>query len=154
VSAENAGNRLLAGIRGKTAPDVTKRQAPVKPLAKVREAPLSAPAPAPHNGTETSREAAESLSGVTLAKLEQKVYGIIKLAGARGMTCDEIEDVSRLTHQTCSARVNGLMQKGAIEELLLLVPEKGSDYLVAVTRKTRSGRAAQVWIVVPKDAKP
>jgi hypothetical protein len=143
----NAGNRLLAGIRGKTAPDVTKGQAPVRTPAKVREAPLGAPTPAPHNGTDTSREAAESLSEGALGRLEQKVYGLIKRAGGTGMTCDEVEAASGLTHQTCSARVNGLAKKVAIGVKLDADDEP-------MRRKTRSGRAAQVWVVVPKDAKP
>jgi hypothetical protein len=46
-------------------------------------------------------------------------------------TCDELEQALGLTHQTCSAAVNSLMNAGLIV---------ASGY-----RKTRSGRSARVW---------
>lgn len=46
-------------------------------------------------------------------------------------TCDELEVRLGLTHQTCSAAVNNLMNEGRI--------------VADGTRKTRSGRSARVW---------
>jgi hypothetical protein len=82
---------------------------------------------------DTSREAAASIAA-TLGFLEDVVYGAIKRAGARGVTCDEVEVREALAHQTASARIRGLYLKG-------LVVESGKK------RKTRSGRNAIVWTV-------
>lgn len=49
----------------------------------------------------------------------------------RPQTCDELEQALSLTHQTCSASVNSLMNSGLI--------------VATGYRKTRSGRSARVW---------
>lgn len=49
-------------------------------------------------------------------------------------TCDEMEMRLELTHQTCSAAINGLMRAGAI--------------VADGSRPTRSGRRARVWRLV------
>ncbi len=87
-------------------------------------------APMPrHNGTDTSREAALSLHPISGA-LRQRVLEVITRSA--GMTCDEVEDRTGLSHQTASARVNELSRLG----LLIDTGER---------RKTRSGRNAKVW---------
>jgi len=51
----------------------------------------------PHNDTDTSKEAAESVhGGVNAARA--KVFAYIKLCGASGSTCDEIEVVLSMIH--------------------------------------------------------
>lgn len=85
-------------------------------------------------GSDTSREAARSLSPDALTKLETKVFEFIRDRGPPGATCEEIELHTTLPHQTASARVNGLMNKGRIADS-------------GQRRKTRSGRRATVWVV-------
>lgn len=79
---------------------------------------------------ETSREAAAALAPA-LGRLEQQVYDALD---ATPSTCDEVEQATGLSHQTCSARVNGLLAKGRIRP-------SGQK------RTTRSGRRAVVWEV-------
>jgi hypothetical protein len=87
----------------------------------------------PHNGTDTSREAAASMVD-HVGRLEGWVLAAIRSA-ENGLTCDEVEQRCGLTHQCASARVNGLMNKERI------VDSKER-------RLTRSGRRAIVWRVV------
>jgi hypothetical protein len=91
----------------------------------------------PHEKTRTSKEAAECIAGIA-GTLRGKVYALIAASGEYGMTDDEIETVSGLIHQTASARRRELVDK------LHLIVDSGR------VRKTRSGRNATVWIVVPK----
>jgi len=85
----------------------------------------------PHNGTDTSRAAADSMKP-HVSDLEREVLQFVKLCG--GATCDEIEYGKGMAHQTASARIKGLADKG-------LVRDSGAR------RKTRSGRQARVYVV-------
>ena len=85
-------------------------------------------------GSDTSRDAAESMRPHVSA-IERDVLAFVKRAGAMGTTCDEIEDRMKLAHQTASARLKGLADKGLIKDS-------------GVRRPTRSGRAARVYVVV------
>lgn len=78
---------------------------------------------------QTRREAQESIDGPTLRGL---VYLAIRKA-PDGLTCDEVEILLGLRHQTASARVHELMRCGSIVE-------QGRK------RRTRSGRNAVVWV--------
>jgi hypothetical protein len=91
-----------------------------------------------NNGSETSRDAAESIKP-DLARLEAMVIGFIRLRGQEGATCDEAEEHLGLSHQTCSARFNGLAGRGLIEK-------------AGAQRKTRSGRRAEVYVVARRQA--
>ncbi len=84
-----------------------------------------------HNGTATSREAALSIVPHRQA-LALRVFTFIQQSGIDGMTCDEVEMLSGLSHQTASARINELAKIRAI------VP--------GGRRQTRSGRQAMVWV--------
>lgn len=86
--------------------------------------------PIPHNGISTSVDAAESMRD-HVGRLEGYVLAAIKSTG--GSTCDELEVLCGLSHQCCSARVNGLMRKG-------IISDSGDR------RSTRSGRKAIVWV--------
>lgn len=80
--------------------------------------------------SDTSRAAAESMRP-HVSDLERVVLGrVMCLIGA---TCDEIEIDTGLAHQTASARLKGLADKG-------LIKDSGAR------RKTRSGRAARVYV--------
>ena len=82
----------------------------------------------------TSRAAADSVKD-ELPRLEAEVLAAIRARGEHGATDDEIEQATGLRHQTASARRRGLVLK----KLIVADGDK--------TRKTRSGRAAQVWRV-------
>jgi len=84
-------------------------------------------------GSDTSEEAAESLSPQLLNRLESIVLRCIRMAGLRGATDDEIEVACGLRHQTASARRRELVKRG-------LVGDSTSR------RFTRSGRRATVWV--------
>ena len=101
--------------------------------------PLFAYATAPHNGTETSAAAAESIKP-HVNTLCRRVLDCIASMPA-GLTCDQAECILNLSHQTCSARFRDLAssQPPSIQKLVL---EDGSY----AKRKTRSGRSAFVYI--------
>jgi predicted transcriptional regulator len=89
---------------------------------------LAGPPPAARN-SDTSVAAAESVAAHT-PRLRGMVLEVIRAAG--GLTCDEVEERLDLKHQTVSARVHELMKLGQIVD--------------GGRRKTRSGRAATVWV--------
>lgn len=91
-------------------------------------APLTAPFV---KGSETSKDAAERIAPA-LGYLQQVVLDTLS-AVRPGLTTDEIEVRTGLRHQTASARVRELAQRGYIEA----TGEK---------RPTRSGRAAAVYV--------
>lgn len=79
-------------------------------------------------GSETSQAAAASVTP-DLGRLEAIVFACIK---ARPRTCDEVEAVTGLSHQTVSARIRGLVLRAALEDT-------GQRAI------TRSGRRAAIW---------
>lgn len=83
---------------------------------------------------ETSRQAYDSIQ-VELPQLEGRVYESIWLAGQSGLTCHEVEHRTGLAHQTASARIRDLREKGHLRDS-------------GKRRPTGSGRAAIVWVVV------
>ena len=84
-------------------------------------------------GSDTSEEAADSMIPVALT-IRGKVLGYITRKGSRGATCWEIEVGMSLAHQTASARIRELQQKGQV---------KDSGW----RRRTGSNRNAVVWVV-------
>ena len=86
----------------------------------------------PHNGTDTSIAAAESISEVSSA-LRAQVFDWIRACGKDGATCDEIEVGLGLRHQTASARIRELVLKNRTVDS-------------AARRLTRSARLAIVWV--------
>lgn len=92
--------------------------------------------------SETSRAAAESIAPDT-NKLRRIVRGHIQdlslpFLTHRGLTCDEVERITGLRHQTASARIRELSQRGEIIPLIV----DGTP----VRRPTRSGRLATVYV--------
>jgi hypothetical protein len=83
-------------------------------------------------GSDTSRAAADSMAP-HVAGLEVVVLNFVRVPGSYGATCDELEQGLHLAHQTASARLKGLQDKGLIRDS-------------GVRRKTRSGRAARVYV--------
>lgn len=98
---------------------------------------------------ETSIQAAESIAGTVdqlrarvLCEIRASSFGAPGASGApvpRGMTCDEVEVRLDMRHQTASARVNELMERGDIRDS-------------GERRRTRSNRNAVAWVAVEKDA--
>ena len=85
--------------------------------------------------TGASRAAAKSVER-DAPRLRERVYRFLQGRGELGATDDEIELASKMSHQTISARRRELVLEGKV---------------VASGRKrpTRSGRAANVWIIDP-----
>lgn len=88
----------------------------------------------PHNGTDTSRAAAESFDPAKVGACERLVLNTI--IATNGATCDQVEEVTGLSHQCASARIRGLVKRGLLED-------SGARW------PTRSGRSAIVWSKVP-----
>lgn len=80
----------------------------------------------------TSKQAAKDIIP-HLGCLQHKVYSLIALSGARGLTDIEIETESDLKGSTIRPRRIELLNKG-------LIKDSGK------TRKTPSGRSATVWV--------
>ena len=85
----------------------------------------------PHNGTDTSKAAAEFQAQGKAQSDAAYILEIFKAYG-RGHTCDEIEKLTGLSHQTASARINGLVRK----RLIMITNDK---------RRTRTGCFARVY---------
>ena len=94
---------------------------------------------APHNGTATSRDAAESIKP-QVNRLCSEVLRAIK-ASPFGCTSDEVECMLNMPHQTCSARFRDLASSEP--PFIIKAQEPDGNY---VKRKTRSGRKAFVFI--------
>lgn len=102
--------------------------------------PDKVPPKLPHNGTTTSRMAAE-LAAPFAGAQQQKVFQAIEQAGANGLTDQEIETALGIAGNSVRPRRTKLMELGRI---------KDSGNL----RLTKSGRAAVVWIVAPPNERP
>lgn len=61
---------------------------------------------APHNGSDTSKAAAQRQTKEKRETNRDRVLAIIDIRG--GATCDEIEDMTGMSHQTASAIVSTL----------------------------------------------
>jgi hypothetical protein len=104
---------------------------------QARRAAEPAPRPVPEyvHGSETSRAAAVSMRD-HVGDQALQVFEVFKAAGAKGATCDEVEERTGLPHQSASARVNWLK-----DSRRAWIIDSGA------TRATRSGRQATVWVV-------
>jgi hypothetical protein len=89
-----------------------------------------------NNSTDTSAEAGASMVthvGKLARQCFDEIASVYRNDGV-GMTVDALEQVLNRSHQSVSARVNELRNKGWLTDS-------------GVRRKTRSGRAAIVWTV-------
>ena len=89
---------------------------------------------APASNETTSRQAARKIKPVSPRK---RVLFLLTTAGAEGMTDDEMQVRLEMKAQTETSARRALVQRGLIEE-------------TDMTRKTRAGNAAIVWIVVKR----
>lgn len=90
--------------------------------------------PVPSNGVRTSDAAAEMLDGDS-SRLRRLVFRVIERN--RGMTCQEVEELTEIDHETISARIWELHTRGWL-------CDSGK------TRMTRARRRAIVWVVGPR----
>jgi hypothetical protein len=98
--------------------------------------------PVPYaRGSDTSREAAEVLEGDPVKGQRLAYFGQVRLAGAHGVTTDEVCVTLGWLVSTGSARANDLHAK------LGWMVDSGRR------RRTRAGRNATVW-VLPEFAPP
>ena len=84
-------------------------------------------------GSTTSAAAAESIAP-TAGAIRERVLDMVRGCGVFGATCDEVEKLLDLRHQTASARLRELVLRGQI------VDSKRQ-------RETRSGRQAVVYVL-------
>ena len=92
-----------------------------------------------HNGTDTSREAADSIKPV-LGALQNKVLDAFMAAGPMGLTTEECEQILGLKHQTCSPRIYELSKC----QPPYLVLGQDEEHQI-IKRPTTSGRKAKVY---------
>lgn len=83
-----------------------------------------------HGGVDTSRDAFKSLSSLDRERLRDMILAQVQFS--QGLTCDELENMLGLTHQTASARVTELLAAKKI-------------HFTEARRKTRSGRSARIY---------
>lgn len=95
----------------------------------------------PHNGTDTSREAAASLTPDTLREQHRKILRALYRA-PDGLTDQELEILTGMGGSTVRPRRQELEREGWIEQRV-----QGAG---AVTRETASGRKAVVWYGSPR----
>lgn len=97
-----------------------------------RKAAPADPVSVPYADSDTSEEA--SRRALPRAGSDaRRILGLIRLHG--GLTCDEVEVLTNLPHQTASARIRGLRSGGWITD--------GGR-----RRLTQRGRSAVVWEAV------
>lgn len=89
-------------------------------------------------GSDTSEQAAMEYAHVSGAD-RMRIYKCI-LQSPDGMTCDEIETLLEMRHQTVSARIRDLVLDGLIFD-------------TEARRKTRSGRGARVYMAHKKSTR-
>jgi hypothetical protein len=92
--------------------------------------------------SDTSFLAAEAIAPF-VTKLQEMVLNVALSAGTRGLTCDEVEQLLEMPHQTASARVHELgkahMNPDGFERPQMLFDS-------GARRKTRHGQLATVWV--------
>ena len=83
-------------------------------------------------GSETSQEAAERIEPF-ISGMAREVFDAIHSRGKQGATCDEVEKLTGIKHQTCSARICDLVK---------------SKHIIRTDRKrnTQTGRPAKVHV--------
>jgi hypothetical protein len=86
-------------------------------------------------GSDTSYQAAQALAKEDLNRLEALVFHTI---ATQPRTCDEVEAMTGLAHQTASARIRGLVLRDQITDS-------------GRRARTRHGRMAVVWRIRTAD---
>ena len=94
---------------------------------------------APHNGVDTSREAADRVRDQLNAMCQQVLEAVRNCP--RGLTCEQVEQLLGMKHQTASARLRDLM---CLEPCPLeFRPDEKTGK--PQRRSTASGRTARIY---------
>ena len=95
----------------------------------------------PSNETETSKDAAESIKD----KINGMCLEVLRCVRnyEDGLTCDEVEQILGMKHQTASARLNDLSKC----QPAFLQHHFDSSTGKPLRRHTRSGRTARIYFV-------
>jgi len=96
----------------------------------------------PHNGSPTSRAAAESMVPHVRGQ-KARVLAAIVAAGERGCTGDEIEVATGVSHQAVGPRLLELRSAGLVRRAI-------DDQYRTIERPTRTGRMAVVWVATER----
>lgn len=89
--------------------------------------------------SDTSFMAAENIAPL-VGKLQKLVLNVVFTTGTEGATCDEVEVVLDMPHQTASARINELKEDDTETGRPQMLFDSGKR------RRTRHGQLATVWI--------
>ena len=97
----------------------------------------------PSNETETSKDAAESIKD----KINGMCLEVLRCVRSHeeGLTCDQVEEILGMKHQTASARLNDLSKC----QPAFLQHRFDSSTGRPLRRPTRSGRTARIYVVTP-----
>lgn len=94
----------------------------------------------PYSNPTTSLQAAESQQGRHSRDEVRIIHALLDYPG--GATCDALERHLHMAHQTCSARLRGLVKKGLVRSARY--PDGSPKY-----ERTVRGRRAIVWEASP-----
>ena len=97
---------------------------------------------APHNGTGTSQDAANSIKPHVNRLCAQVLKAIREMPG--GLTCQEVEQILNMSSGTATARINELANAQP-PFIIKIKDQNGQD----LRRKNISGRTAFVWFPNP-----
>ena len=98
--------------------DLEHARAPERrtPTTDTATGDLFAPAPPPHNGTETSKAAARKVAPHVSA-MRAQVYDAICMAGPGGITRSELAACTGIKKDTVNARVSELLTRGLVKQV-------------------------------------
>ncbi len=117
------------GFRGGARPAIADKTAPTtRPTAQ-----LSPAAPYVRNSQTSKAAAASQVATGKLSADEARVMALLRARGVHGATGDECEVALSMLHQTAGARIRELVLAGHV-------------FKSTLTRNTRTGRAAAVWL--------
>ena len=86
------------------------------------------------NGSDTSKEAADKLTARRLRELHDLVYKLIKESCPRGLTDEELDDLSGQTHTVRPRRIELMHRRLVI-------------YSGRKEKNKSSGRKAKLWVI-------
>lgn len=81
-----------------------------------------------------------------LTPSQKRIFKALQKSGQHGMTCEQIEDVTRIVHQTASPALLRLRDL----DIVTFAKEYVNGNEVVKTRLTRQGRPAWVYTLTPE----
>ena len=86
---------------------------------------------------------------VSRKKMQDKIIKAVKRSGRKGATVDELSDKTGIDRQTLSPRLAEIAAERYAITTRLSGTLGSSGRLQTVSRKSKSGRAQQVWFYIP-----